>query len=211
MRHRQALLVIRSRQLRGAGIARTDRNCSGSGAIRSRRSGVVGHRSPARAAAIHDHESTRLAYALPERVPSTSWSSSFPSPCWVRAERRGPEPPRGQQIETRPPGWWGNARRSTAPAPQSKPVTPPRASWRRSRRRWHLGLGPRILAAGPARNRHYSYRGRLCEPDLKSSLGLVRGSGQRLIPRQRPGRLPPSLPREARTGGHAQHEALPRP
>ena len=141
MRHRQALLVIRSRQLPVAGIARTDRNCSGSGAIRSRRSGVVGHRSPARAAAMHDHESTRLAYALPERVPSTSWSSSFPSPCWVRAERRGPEPPRGQQIETRPPGRWGNARRSTAPAPQSKPVTPPRASWRRSRRRWHSGLG----------------------------------------------------------------------
>lgn len=31
-----------------------------------------------------------------------------------------------------------------------------------------FGLGPGILAAGPATYRHYSYSGRLCEPDLNS-------------------------------------------
>jgi hypothetical protein len=35
-------------------------------------SGVVGHRLPERAAAIRDRESTRLAYALPNCVPSVS-------------------------------------------------------------------------------------------------------------------------------------------
>src|SRR5207248_5689709 len=72
-----------------------------------------------------------------------------------------------RHIGTRPPGRWGNARRSTAPAPQSKPVTPA------SRLVAHVapsvasGLGLRILAAGPAVCRLYSYRGRLHEPDPK--------------------------------------------
>ena len=47
----------------------------------------------------------------------------FPSLCRVRAQGRGLEPRAFGQIETRPPGRWGNAGRSTAPAPQSKPVT----------------------------------------------------------------------------------------
>jgi hypothetical protein len=56
------------------------------------------------------------------------------------------------------------------------------------------GLGLKILAAGPARLRLYSCCGRLCEPDLKGLLGLVRGRGHRLIHRQRPARLPRSSP-----------------
>jgi hypothetical protein len=61
----------------------------------------------------------------------------------------------------------------------------PPASWRRSAPSVASGLGRRILAAGPAYYRHYSYRRRLCESDLKSLLGLVRGRRHRLIPRQR--------------------------
>jgi hypothetical protein len=39
-------------------------------------------------------------------------------------KKEGQNPRAVNQIGTRPPGRWDNARRSTAPAPQSKPVTP---------------------------------------------------------------------------------------
>jgi hypothetical protein len=80
---------------------------------------------------------------------------------WLRAEGRGLEPSAFNQIGTKPPGRWGNARRGTAPAPQSKPVTPA------SRLVAHsavggIRLGLSVMAAGPARVPHYSYCGRLC-------------------------------------------------
>jgi hypothetical protein len=56
-------------------------------------------------------------------------------------KEEGQNPRAVNQFGTRPPGWWDNVDRSTAPAPQSKPVTPPHASWRTKRRRWHPGLG----------------------------------------------------------------------
>ena len=48
---------------------------------------------------------------------------SRPSVGSARKEE-GQNPRAVNQIGTRPPGRWDNARRSTAPAPQSKPVTP---------------------------------------------------------------------------------------
>ena len=48
---------------------------------------------------------------------------SRPSVGSTRKEE-GQNPRAVNQIGTRPPGRWGDARRSTAPAPQSKPVTP---------------------------------------------------------------------------------------
>ena len=107
---------------------------------------------------------------------------------------RGLEPPRVNQVGTRPPGRWGNADRSTAPAPQSKPVTPASRLVAQVAPLVASGLGLRILAAGPAHLRLYSRCGRLCEPGLKSLLGLVRGRGHRLIRRQRLARLPGACP-----------------
>lgn len=128
-------------------------------------SGVVGHRLSPRAAAIRDRESTRHAYALPNCVRSASCSSSLPVPLVGPRERqRGCNPRAFNRIETRPPGRWGNARRSTAPAPRSKPVTPASRLVAQEAPLVGAGLGLRILAAGPAHIRLYSCCGRLCEP-----------------------------------------------
>jgi hypothetical protein len=50
----------------------------------------------------------------------------FPSLCWVRAEGRGLEPRAVNQIGTRPPGRWGNARRHQPRSQnqQAPPSTP---------------------------------------------------------------------------------------
>ena len=114
-------------------------------------SGVVGHQLPPTAAAIRDRESTRHAYALPNCARSASWSQAFPSLWWVRADgKRGQNPRAFNQVGTRPPGRWGNAHRSRAPAPQSKPVTPASRLVAQDAPLVASGLGLRILAAGPA-------------------------------------------------------------
>ena len=84
------LLVVRLRHVRVAPVVRTMRVCPGQDAIGSPGcSGIVGHRLPARAAAIRGHESTRLASALRNCVGSGSWSSGPPVPVWVaRQEER---------------------------------------------------------------------------------------------------------------------------
>jgi hypothetical protein len=115
-------------------------------------SSVVGHQLPARAAAIRDRESTRLAYALPNCVPSASRSSSLLVPlsgsCGRKRARTAARSIRLGRVHR---ARWGSALRSKAPGPQSKPVT------RASRLVAHVapsvafGLGLRILAARPAR------------------------------------------------------------
>ena len=84
------LLVVRLRHVRVAPVVRTMRVCPGQDAIGSPGcSGIVGHRLPARAAAIRGHKSTRLASALRNCVGSGSWSSGPPVPVWVaRQEER---------------------------------------------------------------------------------------------------------------------------
>jgi hypothetical protein len=150
-------LVVRLRHVGVAGIARTDRVCFGPGAVRSpgveASSGIDCRREPQRSAIVSQ-------LASPTRCPVVFCPrhdlQPFPSLYRGRAEGRGLEPPRVHRVGTKPPGRWGNALRSTAPAPQSKPVTPA------SRRVAHVapsvasGLGLRILAAGPARVRLYS-------------------------------------------------------
>ena len=81
---------------------------------------------------------------------------ALPSLCWIHAETRGLAPPQITQVETRPPGRWHNADRS-APAPQSKPVTPASRLVAQLAPSVASGLGLRILAAGPAYIRLYSY------------------------------------------------------
>jgi hypothetical protein len=96
-RHRQALL---SRAIASGkrGGDRSDRSVVPWSGCRplSRCSGVVGQRLPARAAAIRDRESTRLAYAPPSPVASGSWSSSLPVPLLGPRRRKRARTPRGQ-------------------------------------------------------------------------------------------------------------------
>jgi hypothetical protein len=96
-------------------------------------------------------------------------------------QEEGYNPRAFNQVGTRPPGRWGYACRSRAPAPQSKPVTRASRLVAQIAPSVAFGLGPRILAAGPAPIRLYSDRGRLCEPDAKacsSSLEQIRSSAR---------------------------------
>jgi hypothetical protein len=176
------------------GIARTEQICSGPGAVRSpgvqASLGFDRRRDPPRPVVAIEFASPARRQVL---SPQGHGLQAFPSLCRVRAEGRGLEPPRVQSDWDAATGPVGNAGRSTAPAPQSKPVTPASRLVAQITPLVAFGLGLRILAAGPAPFQLYSYCGR-CEPDLKSLLGLVRGRGHRLIPRQRPARLPRSLP-----------------
>ena len=100
-------------------------------------SGVVGHQLPARAGAIRDRESTRLAYALPSCVPSASWSSSLLVPLLGPCERKRARTLARSIRLGRVHRAGGVTPVEVRHAPQSKPVTPAlHASRRRSHRRW---------------------------------------------------------------------------
>jgi hypothetical protein len=120
MRHRQALLVVRSRQVCVAGIARTDRVCFRPGAIRSAgvqtSLGINCRREPPRPAVTSQLASPARRQVL---SPQGHGLQAFRSLCWGRAEGKRARTPAGSIIGTRPPGRCGNPRRSTAPAPQS--------------------------------------------------------------------------------------------
>jgi hypothetical protein len=121
---------------------------------------------------------------------------SRPSVGSARKEE-GQNPSAVNQVGTRPPGRWGNARRSTAPAPQSKTSNPrlsPRGAGRAiaGNRAWAENPGRRASS----RSTVLPSRAFVCA-DLKSLLGLVRGRGHRLTRRQRPG---PSPTEPARRG-----------
>ena len=161
------------------GVARTVRVWVGPGAIRwpgvQASSGLDCRRQPPRSAIASQ---LCHVYALPNWVRSASWSSSpsRPSGGSARKGRGARTPARFNHEETRPPGRWVNARRNTAPAPQSKPVTPASRLVAQTAPLVACGLGLRIVAAGPARLRPYSCCGRLCKPDQKGLL-RVRAEG----------------------------------
>ena len=119
-------------------------------------------------------------------VLSASRLSSLPMPRTGKREH----PEAFSQTETRPPDRRDTARRNTAPAPQSKPVTPASRLVAQVAPLVAFGLGASILAAGPAVHRLYSHRGRLCEPDPSSLPGRVAGAGIGLIRATAPARLP---------------------
>ena len=87
-------------------------------------SGVVGPRLPQTAAATRDRESTRLRAAELCSVCVMVSKPFRPSGGSARKGRGARTPARFNHVETRPPGRWVDAHRITAPAPQSKPVTP---------------------------------------------------------------------------------------
>lgn len=71
--------------------------------------------------------------ATRSRVSRVIVFSAFPSLYGGRTEGEGPRTPeRSNRVGTKPPSRWDIAGRTTAPAPQSKPVTQPHASWRDS-------------------------------------------------------------------------------
>jgi hypothetical protein len=157
MRHRQALPVVRSRQVGAANIARADRVCLGPGAVRSpgveASSGIDCGREPQRSAIASQ-------LASPARCPMVFRArhdlQPFPSLYRGRAEGRGLEPPLVHRVGTKPPSRWGNAARSAAPALQSKPITQASRLVAQVAPSVAFGFGVRILAAGPARARLYS-------------------------------------------------------
>ena len=89
-------------------------------------------------------------------------------------KEEGENPRAFNQIETKPPGRWGNARRANAPAPQSKPVVQASRLVTQNASSVALGLGVRIRAAGPAHPPLYSHPDRLRAPTSKL-LRLVPG------------------------------------
>jgi len=165
MRDRRALLVARSRQIRVAGIARTERVCRGPGAVRwppvQASFGIDRRREPARPTITGQLPSPACLQVMSPQ--GHALQASRPSVESARKEE-GENPRAVNQLGTRPPSRWSDARGSTTPAPQSKPVT------HASRLVAHIAPSVaverklRILAAGPASHRLYSYRRHLCEP-----------------------------------------------
>jgi hypothetical protein len=95
-----------------------------SGCVLAACSSAAGHQSPRKPAATRDHEPARGVYAPPDPVPPASSSSRLPIPLLgPRARKRARTPPRSTGSGRNHRARWGSARRSTAPAPQSEPVT----------------------------------------------------------------------------------------
>jgi hypothetical protein len=147
-----------------------------------------------------DPRSDRLGFTSHPRrqvlSPPGHGLQAFPSVCWVRAEGRGLEPPNIQIRSGRHHrAGGGNARRSTAPAPQSEPVT------HASRLVAQIALSVAVGLRAENPGRRASSRSTvlplrpLCARTSRSLLGLVRGRGHRLIRRQRPGPSPTDLVR----------------
>jgi hypothetical protein len=198
-----------SRPVGVAAVVFTGRVCVSRGGIRlpsvQASLGVDRRREPPRSAITSQFAaSTRCPIVFRPR----HGVQAFPSLSWVGAQRkRARTHARSNQIATCPPGWWDNARRSsTAPAPQSKPVTHASRLVAQVAQSVAFGLGLRILAAGPAHVRHYSDRSRYVKSELKSWPALVGASGRRLIRRaSRRGRLP----RSSLTGEPLSETATP--
>jgi hypothetical protein len=140
---RLARLVVRLRQVGVAGLARTEWVCFGPGAIRSpgvqASSGINCRRQPQRPAVVSQLASParcRIVFRLLHDLQA--FSSLYHG---VVRKEEGQNPGAFNRIGTRPPGRWGNARRSTGPAPQSKPVTHASRLVAQVAPWWHSGLG----------------------------------------------------------------------
>jgi len=206
MRHRQTHLVVGSRRVRVAGIARTDRVCSaGRGAVRfpgvQASLGIDRRRDP-----VHGAIAAELASLAHWEVAGPARHGFKPSrPSVGSAPKDEGENPRAvTQITTQPPGRWDNAGRSTAPAPQSKPVT---VAYRLVAQRCAIG-GNWASAENPGRRASVfdstPIAGVYVNQTSKGLLRLVRGRGHRLISRQRPGPSSTEL-------AHPRERSLPRP
>jgi len=124
MPHRQALLVVRSRQVRLAESLGPNR----SALVRVLSARRVFRRRWA-STACESRRDPRSRLRSP-RLRAAKFCSVCVMAFWasrlsVGSARKEEGYPRAfTEIGTRPPDRWGNAGRSTAPAPQSKPVAP---------------------------------------------------------------------------------------
>jgi hypothetical protein len=148
-----------------AGLARTDQVCFGPGADRS--PGVQTSQGIDR---LRELPGSRIATQLasPARCPVVlrpRHGSGLPVPLLgPHGGKRGSRTPSVQRNRAAIFGPVGGPWRSppTGPAVETgNPHLSPRGTG--SRRWWHSGLGPGVLAAGPATYRQYSYRWRLCK------------------------------------------------
>src|SRR6266566_1259496 len=98
-------------------------------------------------------------------------------PAGPRGKEEGENPRAVDQIGARSPGRWGDA--VEAPALQSKPVAPASRLVARVAPSVAFGLELKIPAAGPARVRLYSYRGRLCAQPSKAIVRELSDSSAR--------------------------------
>jgi hypothetical protein len=133
------------------------------------RSNVAGHRSSARAAAIPRSRlsSPRLHTAKSCRLCVIVIRPSRPS-VGSAGRKRARNPQALTQIRTTPPGRWCNTRTGRWPRSQNRQPTP-LASWRRSRRRWHPGLGPKNPGRRASLSSTLLRLAALCEPSRKVS------------------------------------------
>ena len=160
MGHRKFFLVVRLHQGSGQELARTVRIGTGPHAARSPTvdaSPGVNRRLERRHGPRSRLNSPRLRTARLCSVRVVIFKPSRLS-IGTRGRKKARDPAR--LIGTKPPGRWDNADRSPAPAPQSKPVTPASRLVAQETPLVASGLGSRILAAGPATYRQYSYRQR---------------------------------------------------
>ena len=138
---------------------------------------------------VHDAIAAELASLAHWGVAGPARHGFKPSrPSVGSAPKDEGENPRAvTQITTQPSGRWDNAGRSTAPAPQSKPVT---VAYRLVAQRYAIG-GNWASAENPGRRASVydstPIAGVYVNQTSKGLLRLVRGRGHRLISRQRPG------------------------
>jgi hypothetical protein len=160
------------------GIARTDRICLGRGAGRSpgvqTALGIDCGREPARGALT-------IEFASPARCPVLSprrhGLTPFRPLCWVRSGRKRARTPSGRSNRDAVHRAGGvTPVEVQQPAPQSKPVAPASRLVAQVAPSVASGLRLRILAAGPACVRLYSYCGRVCA-DLKARSSSSAGAG----------------------------------
>jgi hypothetical protein len=135
-------LVVRSRQVPVAGIARTDR---------VRHAPDIARCPSGQASLGSDHRGNPPRPAIASQLSAPTRSPivvcprhrlhAFPPLCEIARKEEGENPGAFNQIGTRPPGRWGNARRANTPAPQSKPVAHASRLVAQTRRRRHSSLG----------------------------------------------------------------------
>jgi len=145
-----ALLVVRLPQVRVA-VAWASRACVGLDAVRS--AGVQAslrvdrEQQPASAALTIELASPARRQVL---SPRRHGHAPFVPLLRPPGRQRARTPEAVNQIEARSPGRWDDARRSTAPAPQSKPVAQASRLVAQTAPSVAHEPGLRILAAGPA-------------------------------------------------------------
>jgi hypothetical protein len=146
-------------------------------------SGVVEHRPRVRPAAIHARDLARRPCAPPSCAPSASWCFGLLIPLSGPPGGKRARTPGRYRVARKQAGWLGCARGSAPTGPAVKTSNPCLSPRGADRAVGGIRTGLRILAAGPAVLRPYSYRGAMCvwgaNPGIRRH---DRGAGPRRCP-----------------------------